>query len=210
MLQQALRAMGFDLDREVSKLIARAKDQFESLNARTIRDLKSYTRQLAESAMLLAAGIAFCVIAAGLGMALLFLFMEERYGTHAALGAIGGIAAVLAAILLFAAFRRASREDEPAAVTAPSSAPIQEPYVEPMPPPVRPSAYLATLIPPPAPGAPLTEILLHQAKTRGAEAADEAIGQAEKVIREGSRPALITTLALTALVGLYFGRQKRF
>lgn len=212
MLQQALRAMGFDLDREVARFIARAKDQFEALNARTIRDLKSYTRQLAESAMLLAAGIAFCVIAAALAMALLFLFLDERYGTYTALGAIGGIAAVLAAILLYAAFQRASREDGAASEPETAASPIAEPYIEPppAPPTARPSAYLATLIPPPAPGAPLTEILLHQAKTRGAEAADEAIGQAEKVIREGSRPALVTTLALTALVGLYFGRQKRF
>lgn len=210
MLQQALRAMGFDLDREASKLIARAKDQFEALNARTIRDLKSYTRHLAESAMLLAAGIAFCVIAAGLGMTLLFLYLDQRYGTYVALGAIGGISAVLAAMLLYAAFQRASREDAAETEPVTPAAPIAEPLIEPTPPPVRPSAYLATLIPPPPPGAPLTEILLHQAKTRGAEAADEAIGQAENVIRNGSRPALVTTLALTALVGLYFGRQKRF
>jgi hypothetical protein len=210
MLQTALRALGFDLDREGSKLIGHARDQFEALSARTIRDLKSSGRQVAESTILMSVGAVFAVATVGLAMALLYMFLNQRYGTYVALGAVAGIAALLAAFVLAAGCQRATHVDLALSEPIVPVASTEEPYVAPTPPPVRPSAYLATLIPPPAPGAPLTEILLHQAKTRGAEAADEAIGQAEKVIREGSRPALVTTLALTALVGLYFGRQKRF
>ncbi len=208
MLQQAMRALGFDFDREVAKLIARGRDQIAAVGARTVFDMKAAMREVAQSAILLTAGIVFAAAAVGLASAALFLVVDQRYGTFAALGAIGGIAAVLAGGLLYAACQRAPRTGEAPLEEVVAPAAIEEPYIEP--PPVRPSAYLSTLIPPPPPGAPLTEILLHQAKTRGAEAADEAIGQAEQVIRAGSRPALVTTLALTALVGLYFGRQKRF
>lgn len=210
MLQLALRAMGFDLDREGSRLIARARGQLEALSARTVHDLKSSARQVTESTILMTVGAVFAVATVGLAMALLYIFLNQRYGTYVALGAIGAIAAVLAAIVLALGCLRARQVDAPMAEPVVPLSAVDEPYAAPAPPPVRTSAYLTTLIPPPAPGAPLTEILLHQAKTRGAEAADEAIGQAERVIREGSRPALVTTLALTALVGLYFGRQKRF
>lgn len=209
MLPQALRAMGFDLEREVTKVIARGREQLAAAGARTVDQMKAAMGEVAQSAIMLTAGIVFSAAAVGLASAALYLFVEERYGTYAALGVVGGIAAVLAASLICAALPRSDAEED-RTVAPEAVAPIAEPTVEPAPPPVRPSAYLSTLIPPPPPGAPLTEILLHQAKTRGAEAADEAIGQAEKVIRSGSRPAMVTTLALTALVGLYFGRQKRF
>lgn len=208
MLQQAMRALGIDLDREIARIIRKAKDQVEALNARTIRELKAYTRELAESAILLAIGAAFGAVAVAVALAALYAFLNERYGTYVGLGAIFAIATVAAIALIAAAQRRAGGErmdDEP--VPEPAIA-VEEPVIA-DPPRPRPAVDLAALLPPPPVGAPLTEILIHRVKARGAEAAEEAIDQAEKVVRTGSRPAMVATLALTALVGLYFGRQQR-
>jgi hypothetical protein len=58
-----------------------------------------------------------------------------------------------------------------------------------------------------AENASLVDQLTHRFGQHALAASDEAVERAEKLMREGSRGALLTTLALAAIIGIVIGRR---
>jgi hypothetical protein len=69
-------------------------------------DLKRLTREAAITIILAMLGTFMAMLALGLGSVALYLWLELKLGTFAALGILGGVAALLAAVLFAVAFRR--------------------------------------------------------------------------------------------------------
>jgi hypothetical protein len=55
--------------------------------------------------------------------------------------------------------------------------------------------------------ASLVDQLAHRFGQRALSASDEAVERAEALMREGSQGALLTTLALAAVIGVVIGRR---
>ena len=62
-------------------------------------------------------------------------------------------------------------------------------------------------IAPLAENASLVDQLTHRFSQHALAASDEAVERAEKLMREGSRGALLTTLALAAIIGIVIGQR---
>ena len=73
-------------------------------------DLKRLTREAAITIILAMLGTFMAMLALGLGSVALYLWLELKLGTFAALGILGGTAALLAAVLFAVAFRRGPRK----------------------------------------------------------------------------------------------------
>jgi hypothetical protein len=58
-----------------------------------------------------------------------------------------------------------------------------------------------------AENASLVDQLTHRFSQHALAASDEAVERAEKLMREGSRGALLTTLALAAIIGIVIGQR---
>jgi hypothetical protein len=121
-------------------------------------------------------------------------------GPFAALGAVGLVTALLAALMFALAFGRGRRKPVPA-----------PPYRAPAASPPSPSApgLLSAILSPPAPNASFFDHLKRRFTTRVAAASDEAIDAAVHVMRTSSRSALFGTLAVVTLVGVLIGRRWR-
>jgi hypothetical protein len=71
--------------------------------------LRQRVRHLAATAVLLLAGGLLIVLALGMGLWALYLWLQIELGTFAALGIVGGMFALSGAILLMVAFRRSRK-----------------------------------------------------------------------------------------------------
>jgi hypothetical protein len=81
-----------------------------------------------------------------------------------------------------------------------------------MPPPAavtQPSAYAREFVPPLADDASLVDAVLHRVSSHAAGATDEAIDVAADLVRKGSTPALVATLAAAGLLGWTIGRRTK-
>ncbi len=139
---------------------------------------------------------ATCVIA----LIALYMWLAPQYGQFAALATVGGLTALASLALGFMAASRSPPASQP--VVTPT------PLVTPKPaarPPLNTTA--AAMVAPPPADASLVDILAHRVSSRAAGAADEAIDVAEDAIANGSRTALVGTLAATVFVGLIIGRR---
>jgi Putative Actinobacterial Holin-X, holin superfamily III len=72
-------------------------------------DVKRLARQAATTVVLAMLGAFAAMLALAFGCVALYLWLELKLGTFAALGIVGGASALLAVILFAIAFRRASR-----------------------------------------------------------------------------------------------------
>jgi len=73
-------------------------------------DLKRLARETAITIVLAMLGVFAAMLALACGLVALYLWLELKLGTFAALGIIGGMAALLAVILFAIAFLRAPRK----------------------------------------------------------------------------------------------------
>lgn len=73
-------------------------------------DVKRLARETAITLILAMLGTFMAMLALGLGSVALYLWLELKLGTFAALGILGGTAALLAAVLFAVAFRRGPRK----------------------------------------------------------------------------------------------------
>jgi hypothetical protein len=74
--------------------------------------------------------------------------------------------------------------------------------------PMTPRLDLSSLVSPPPHNASLLDVVTHRVTTRAAATSDEAIDAAADFVRTGSRQALLSTLAVTVLVGILIGHKK--
>jgi len=196
MLQALFRLLGVDLHQKLAEI----RGQIDELKRST---LSQATEQIKETgltvgfALLGAVAALFTLVIA---LAALYVWVDMHKGPLVALGVVGLVTALLAAVMFALAFLRGRRK--------PAAAPT---HVHPAAsPPRSPSAplLLSAVLPPPPPNASFFDHLTHRFSTRVATAGDEAIDAAVHAMRTSSRPALFGTLAVVALVGVLIGRRR--
>jgi hypothetical protein len=196
MLQALLRLLGVDLNRKIAEIRA----QVEGLKTGVMHQVGEQIRETGLTAGFVLVGAIAALLTFMVVLAALYLWVNIYQGPFAALGVVGLVTAVLAALMFALAFRRGKRK--------PTAAPV---YLNPAAsPPSSPSApvLLSSVLPPPPPNASFVDVLTHRFSTRMAAAGDEAIDAAVHVMRTSSRPALFGTLAAVALVGVLIGRRR--
>jgi hypothetical protein len=201
MLPEVLRLLRVDLDRKIAEI----RTQAEEFRAKT-------TRLVAEQVKETSLTIGFALIGATAAIATFIIILVALYrwvgmyhGPFAALGAVGVVLAMLAAVMFLLAFGR--RGHKPAFLVVDRSPAVSPP---PSPPPPQPIAVaLSAALPPPPPNASLFDVLTHRFSTRVVAAGDEALDAAVRVMRTGSKSTVFGTLAVTALVGVLLGRRHR-
>jgi len=193
MLGNLLHILGVDLQAQLAQVTTRAN----ALKDTALREVREeITRASVTVSLIIAAVLAFfatCVVA----LIALYTWLEPQYGALHALAAVGGVT-LLAAIVMGAV-----------AVARTKSPPVPPPQpVLVVPKPAsRPPLNLSGMVAPPPKDASLADVLVHRVSSRAAGATDEALDAAEDAIANGSRTALIGTLAATILIGFVVGRR---
>ena len=195
MLQAALRLLGVDLNRKIADIRA----QVEELKAGVLHQVTEQAKETGLTVGFVLIGAIAALLTFIVVLAALYLWVEMYQGPFAALGVVGLVTALLAALMFGLAFRRGKRK--------PAAAPVYLPAASPPPLPSTPS-LLSAVLPPPPPNASVFDVLTHRFSTRVAVAGDEAIDAAVHAMRTSSRPALFGTLAAVVLVGVLIGRRR--
>jgi hypothetical protein len=181
MLAMVLRLFGVDLQQEVSRLKAHASELAERASDRVQEQIK-------ETSLTLGLGFIGAVAAVST--------------VGIALAVIGGATAVLAALMFFLTAAQSKRKVPPRVLPQRTPLPTTVPS-----PPVTPRLDLSSLVSPPPHNASLLDLVTHRVTTRAAATSDDAIDAAADFVRTGSRQALLSTLAVTVLVGILMGRK---
>jgi hypothetical protein len=134
---------------------------------------------------LLAGGALAALLTLLIGLAALFVAVAERNGPLIALGVVGGVTAIMAA-LLFALAAARSKTARPALAVA-----------------SRPSAPRLAL----STNASAAEVLARDVAARAAATGTGVVEGATDIVRHGSRPAVLGVIALVAVVGVLLGRR---
>ena len=200
MLRGVVRLLGVDLDRKLSEVRA----QLEEFRARATGQVTEQIKQTSLTVGFALVGSIAAVATFIIILVALYRWVDMYGGPFAALGAVGAVMAILAAVMFALAFGRQSHKpagvavDRPRAAVRPSPSPLPEAA------PIVPSTALSPL----PPNAPLLDVLSHRISTRVAGASDEAIDAAAQIMRTGSKSALFGTLAVVALLGIFLGRRR--
>ncbi|MCC7046119.1 MAG: phage holin family protein [Alphaproteobacteria bacterium] len=209
MLHGLLRTFGVEIDHEVERL----KYRFELLRRQTIVDLKSYGQDAGIVVGLMAGAGALLLGVCLIGLIALYSFVAQRYGYYAGLGVLAAVLFIGAVILYSIGRGRA------VLLSAAPPKPLEPPVL-----PFEPASParggpgtgateswnlgLARLVPPPGPDATALETVVHRVSVHAAEAAEKAVDHAAHTVRTGSRGALLATLGLAVLAGMYYGSSK--
>jgi hypothetical protein len=189
MLGTLLRLVGVDLQRQIANLRAQAED-FKDRTSHEVR------RQVADAGITIGfavLGLFFVLLTVVVGLAALYLWAETKYGPFAGLGMVGLATAILAAAMLAVVVARSHR----AAPIGPRAAPF-------VPPPAAVRRYT-----PAAPYASLVDSVTSPLVDRTAAVTHEALDAAAEMVRKSPREAVLTTLAVAAVVGIFIGRRRR-
>jgi hypothetical protein len=200
MLREVLRLLGVDLDHKLAEIRA----QIEEFRIKTTRQI---TAQLKVTSLMVACVLVGTITAIAtfiIVLVALYRWVEMYKGPFAALAAVGGIMALLTAVMFGLAFGQRSRRPPSAVVDRRQTGLPPRPPPPPQPAPVA----LSALLPSPPPNASIFDVLTHRFSTRVAGAGDEAVDAAVSIMRTGSRSALFGTLAVAALVGVLLGRRR--
>jgi hypothetical protein len=195
MLDALLRILGADLQAR----IAHVKGHVEALKNQAKHEVRQEISRaitaagLVFAAVIMFAGSCFIVLMA------LYIWVDIQHGPFAALATVGALTTVGAAVLSALAMVRMRR---PEAVPIPIAAAAHPAAAA-----SRPESSAAASVPP-APAAPRFDAVADRITKRAASAADDAIDAASDLVGNGSRSAVVGTLAITALVGLLIGRLR--
>ena len=200
MLATVLRLFGIDLQQEVSRLKAHASELAERASDRIQEQVKKTSLTLGLGFI----GAVAAVSTVGIALAALFISIDQQQGPLVALAVIGGATAVLAALMFFLTAAQSKRRVPPTVL--PQHTPLPPATV--LSPPATPRLDLSSLVSPPPHNASLLDLVTHRVTTRAAATSDEAIDAAVDFVRTGSRQALLSTLAVTVLVGMLIGHKK--
>jgi hypothetical protein len=195
MLQALFRLLGVELDQK----LAEVRGQLEELKRSAISQATEQVKETGLTVGLMLGGAIAALFTLIIALAALYVWVDIHEGPLVAFGVIGLVTALLAALMFVLALQRGKRR--------PASAPV---YRAPVPaPPTSPAApILMSVLPPPPPNASFFDHLRHRFTTRVATAGDEALDAAVHAMRTSSRPALLGTLAVVALVGVLIGRRR--
>jgi len=200
MLREVLRLLGVDLDQKLAEIRA----QIEEFRIKTTHQI---TAQLKATSLMVACVLVGTITAIAtfiIVLVALYRWVEMYKGPFAALAAIGGVMALLTAVMFGLAFGRRSPRPPSAVVDRPQTGLPPRPPPPPQPVP----AALSALLPSPPPNASMFDVLAHRFSTRVAAAGDEAVDAAVSIMRTGSRSTIFGTLAVAALVGVLLGRHR--
>ena len=151
----------------------------EAYKRRTVDEFKRETLSAGITVALVATALAFMLIGVTIGIAALYYWVALWHGTLAGLGAAGGAAVFLSLVLIVVAATR----------KCPAAAPIPQGAAAPS------SIKTATVV---RPGVIVDTVEL------GRKSVDAATG----IVREGSREAVLATLAATVVLGVLLGRRR--
>jgi hypothetical protein len=201
MLSAIMRLFGIDLEQKASLLKSHLDAAVEETSLRFRGEVQAVVRFV----MFTGLGAVGVVAAIGIAAAALFLWLDEQDGPLVALAAMAGLCAAFAiAMFMFAMTWRRIRK-APARRIKTSAPPHpatsteagRRAQIAPIPPSIAQLAENASLV----------DQLTHRLSQHALAASDEAVERAEKLMREGSRGALLTTLALATIVGIAIGRR---
>lgn len=166
---------------DIEQQVARLKWEAEGLKDRTIGDAKAAIISTGITVGLVLSGLFLVLLTLIVGLIALYVWVEDAKGPLVALGAVGGTTAILAVLLFGVAATRGSGQ-------APR---------RPAPPP--------PLLKPALP----TAAELRTSVIEGTTAAAEALfNKGAESLRTSSRPALLGTIAVAAIVGIFVGRRR--
>jgi hypothetical protein len=199
MIDALLRLVGVDLQRQLAQLRAKAED----FKDRTTDEMK---RQAADAGLTMGlafVGVIFAMWTVLAGLIALYLWVAEQKDPFVALGAVGLVTAVLAALLFTIVSMRGSRPDtkqtRPIDFAASAAAtPAFSAETNP--------AFAAAALPP---NASILDVFAHTLTDRTAAATGEVLDSAADIVRRGPREAMLVTLAVAALVGVMLGRRRK-
>jgi hypothetical protein len=197
MLEAVFRLLGVDF----SQKLAEVRGQIDELKRSAIHQVTEQVKETGITAGFILGGAIAALITFIIALAALYVWVDMHEGPLVALGVVGLVTALLAALMFVLALRREKHRP------APAPAPV---YRAPAAPPPSPAVapVLMSVLPPPPTNASLFDHLTHRFTTRVATAGDEAIDAAVHVMRTSSRPALFGTLAVVTLVGVLIGRRR--
>jgi hypothetical protein len=198
MLDALLRLLGVDLNRKLAEIHGR----FEELKRSAISQATEQAKETGLTVGLILLGAVAALLTFIIALAALYVWVDIHEGPLAALGAVGLVTALLAAVMFALAFGRGTRRPAPTPAPvyrAPAASPPSSPFAP---------VLLSAVLPPPPPNASFFDHLTHRFTTRVAAASDDAVDAAVHVMRTSSRPALFGTLAVVALVGVLIGRRR--
>jgi hypothetical protein len=197
MLQVLLRLLGVDLNQKLAEI----RGQFDELKRSAISQATEQAKETGLTVGFILLGAVAALFTFIIALAALYVWVDMHEGPFAALGAVGLVTALLAALMFALAFGRGRRRPAPAPVyRAPAASPPSSPSTP---------VLLSAVLPPPPPNASFFNHLTHRFTTRMAAASDDAIDAAVHVMRTSSRSALFGTLAVVTLVGVLIGRRRR-
>jgi hypothetical protein len=200
MLTAIMWLFGVDLEQKILQIKGHFHDAAEETSFRFRREVQG------AGLFVIFAGLGAVALAAAAGVAAaaLFLWLDAQQGVFIALAAVGGLCAVFAAVMfMFAMLWRRTRKTP----ARPNNPPAPQSVISPRPQrPVQP-ASIPLSIPPLPENASLVDQLAHRFGQHALSASDEAVERAETLMREGSQGALLTTLALAAVIGVVIGRR---
>ena len=203
MLSYLLSLVGFDLQSQIAKLRSHA----EALKDRAIREARREAADVSITVGFAFGSLVLGLLTLGAALAALYLWVAIAKGPFAGLAVVGGTTAVLAAILATMAATRGHRSAPVSSLPPVASEPLRvSPSAADVP---RRSAPL-----PPLPSVSATspasfvDAVTHRLAHRAAAATDDVLDSATDVVRTGSREAIVATLGVAILVGLYIGRRQ--
>jgi hypothetical protein len=197
MLQALLRLLGVDLNQKLAEIRA----QFGELKRSAISQATEQVKETGLTVGLILLGAIAALLTFIIALGALYVWVDMHEGPLAALGAVGSVTALLAALMFALAFGRGRGRPAPAPVyRAPAASPPSSPSTP---------VLLSPVLPPPPPNASFFDHLTHRFTTRMATASDDAIDAAVHVMRTSSRSTLFGTLAVVTLVGVLIGRRRR-
>jgi hypothetical protein len=200
MLANLVQLAGVEVQGQVARLRATAESYKLSLKHELRHEIKeaSVSATLAFGAVLCLFGLLVVALVA------LHLWVEINYGPFYALGAVAVVLA-LAAIVLALVLTNRMRHPLEAPPLPAAAVPVAAPPAAV----TKPSAYAREFVPPLAGDASLIDAMLHRVSSHAAGATDDAIDVAADLVRKGSVPTLVATLAAAGLVGWTIGRRTK-
>ena len=196
MLETLFRLVGIDL----SQKIAEVRGQIDELKRSAIHQVTEQVKETGITAGFVLGGAIAALITVIVALAALYVWVDMHEGPLVALGVVGLVTALVAALMFGLAFLRGKRKPAPVAVYHAPAAALPSSAAAPL---------LLSVLPPPPPNASFFDHLTHRFTTRVATASDEALDAAVHAMRTSSRPALFGTLAVVTLVGALIGRRRR-
>jgi hypothetical protein len=186
MLPAFMRVLGIDLARGIDSLKTHVEDLMEEGSTRLRVELRQAGLIIAFAAL----GALAAAATLGLGLAALFVWLQQTQGPLVALLIVAGVAA-LVALAMFGLVWWNGRKHSPRRPAAARAVPRSAPEILPALP-ANASAF---------------DVLTHRLTRRAAAAGDAAIERATDLMREGSRETLIGMLATAIVVGVLIGRK---